>query len=179
MIWEMVLGGMRIHIVQRSDRRMSHVVCPLTNTCDICLGASPQPVKGRARTIGNLLALPTTCRQIYCESIYMLYTMNTFEFSNTWSLTYLRPTIPPSFWDAIRQVELCWAFPGHWLPKSSVFHSPTERQLVLRTGGEDPGFPGTIAGAEPKARVEVAITQAAVLCQGDPKYRWGSAQERY
>ena len=46
----------------------------------------------------------------------MLYTMNTFEFSNTWSLTYLRPTIPPSFWDAIRQVELCWAFPGHWLP---------------------------------------------------------------
>ncbi|EIT79756.1 hypothetical protein Ao3042_03765 [Aspergillus oryzae 3.042] len=134
MIWEMVLGGMRIHIVQRSDRRMSHVVCPLTNTCDICLGASPQPVKGRARTIGNLLALPTTCRQIYCESIYMLYTMNTFEFSNTWSLTYLRPTIPPSFWDAIRQVELCWAFPGHWLPSKdpvkTVYFSAGRQQWI-------------------------------------------------
>ncbi|KAE8132493.1 hypothetical protein BDV38DRAFT_261120 [Aspergillus pseudotamarii] len=134
MIWEMVLGGMRIHIVQRPDRRMSHVLCPLTNTCDICRGDLPQPVKGRARTIGNLLALPMTCRQIHCESIYMLYTMNTFEFSNTWSLTYLRPTIPPDLWDAIREVELRWAFPGHWLPSKdpvkTVYFSAGRQQWV-------------------------------------------------
>ncbi|KAE8351613.1 hypothetical protein BDV28DRAFT_136707 [Aspergillus coremiiformis] len=116
MIWEMVLGGMRIHIVQQSNRRMSHVVCPLTDLCDICRGDSPQPAKEKFRSIGNLLALPMACRQIYRESIYLLYTMNTFEFSNTWSLTYLRPTIPPDLWDAIRDVELRWAFPGHWLP---------------------------------------------------------------
>lgn len=41
MIWEEVLGGMRIHIVQRSDRRMSHVVCPATEACDICRGGLP------------------------------------------------------------------------------------------------------------------------------------------
>ncbi|KAE8378916.1 hypothetical protein BDV26DRAFT_260537 [Aspergillus bertholletiae] len=116
MIWETVLGGMRIHIVQRPDRQMSHVVCPLTVSCNICRGDSPQPVKRKAQLVGSLLALPMTCRQIYGESIYMLYTMNTFEFSNTWSLTYLRPTIPSDFWNAIREVELRWAFPGHWLP---------------------------------------------------------------
>lgn len=134
MIWEMVLGGMRIHIVQRSDRRMSHVVCPLTDICDICRGDSLQPVKGKGRLISHLLALPMTCRQLYCESIYLLYTINTFEFSNTWSLTYLRPTIPSNFWDAIREVELRWAFPGHWLPSKdpvkTVYFSAGRQQWI-------------------------------------------------
>lgn len=70
----------------------------------------------------------------YCESIYMLYSLNTFEFSNTWSLTYLRPTIPADFWDAIREVELRWAFPGHWLPckdpVKSVYFSAGRQQWV-------------------------------------------------
>lgn len=57
----------------------------------------------------------------YRESIHLLYSSNTFEFSNTWSLAYLRPTIPPNQWTAIRAVDLKWAFPGHWLPsKDSV-----------------------------------------------------------
>ncbi|GAD92509.1 conserved hypothetical protein [Paecilomyces variotii No. 5] len=52
----------------------------------------------------------------YHESMHMVYSLNTFEFSSTWSLTYLRPTIPQERWDDIRVVELKWAFPGHWLP---------------------------------------------------------------
>ena len=52
----------------------------------------------------------------YNESIHLLYTLNTFEFSNPWSLPYLRPTIPSEHWDCIRAVELRWSFPGHWLP---------------------------------------------------------------
>ncbi|RAH77328.1 hypothetical protein BO86DRAFT_347666 [Aspergillus japonicus CBS 114.51] len=132
-IWELVQGGMRIHIVQRANRRMGHVVCPSRDgvlACEICQGGLPSATKAASRrttptttattttttTTTGLLALALTCKQIYTESIYTLYTLNTFEFSNTWSLTYLRPTIPADFWDAIRAVELRWAFPGHWLP---------------------------------------------------------------
>lgn len=70
----------------------------------------------------------------YCESIHLLYTLNIFEFSNTWSLTYLRPTIPADFWDEIREVELRWAFPGHWLPSKdpvkTVYFSAGRQQWV-------------------------------------------------
>jgi hypothetical protein len=63
-----------------------------------------------------------------------LYTLNIFEFSNTWSLTYLLPTIPAEFWDCIRAVELRWAFPGHWLPSKdpvkTVYFSAGRQQWV-------------------------------------------------
>ncbi|KAL4912792.1 hypothetical protein BDW62DRAFT_193884 [Aspergillus aurantiobrunneus] len=140
MIWELVLGGMRIHIVQRLDRRMGHVVCPITTgagACDICRGGLPPSAwnrEGGSRLLSGLLALPITCKQVYTESIHLLYTLNTFEFSNTWSLTYLRPTIPPDLWDAIRKVELSWAFPGHWLPSKdpvkSVYFSAGRQQWI-------------------------------------------------
>lgn len=59
MIWEMVLGGMRIHIIQRPNRRMGHVVCPQTSACDICRGGLP----GTKESAG-LLALSMTCKQM-------------------------------------------------------------------------------------------------------------------
>jgi hypothetical protein len=52
----------------------------------------------------------------YTESIHLLYTLNTFEFSIPWTLPYFRPTIPRAYWSCIRAVELRWSFPGHWLP---------------------------------------------------------------
>ncbi|KAJ0419251.1 hypothetical protein BJY00DRAFT_164823 [Aspergillus carlsbadensis] len=139
MIWEQVLSGMRIHIIQRSDRRMGHVVCSLTDACDICRGGLPpsgcsSSKAGDSRTVSHLLALPMACKQIYSESIHLLYTLTIFEFSNTWSLTYLRPTIPTDLWDAIRRVELSWAFPGHWLPSKdpvkSVYFSAGRQQWI-------------------------------------------------
>ncbi|KAH8693737.1 hypothetical protein BGW36DRAFT_383603 [Talaromyces proteolyticus] len=122
MIWEMVLGGRRLHVIQRSQKRLGYVVCPQRDPCGICRGILPQPIKNAERCSNmNLLSLPAACKQIYRESIYLLYSSNTFEFSNTWSLTYLRPTIPADQWNEIRSVDLKWAFPGHWLPsKDSV-----------------------------------------------------------
>ncbi|KAL4910863.1 hypothetical protein BDW74DRAFT_141999 [Aspergillus multicolor] len=170
MIWEEALGGLRIHIIQRSDRRMGHVVCPATGPkgeaepCEICRGGLPPSSSASASTrrsssssssdssgsgregsrsprlqtqnqnTTHLLALCLTSKQIYSESIHLLYTLNTFEFSNTWSLTYMRPTIPSEFWDAIRTVELSWAFPGHWLPSKdpvkSVYFSAGRTQWL-------------------------------------------------
>ncbi|BCS24166.1 uncharacterized protein APUU_40610S [Aspergillus puulaauensis] len=137
MIWEQVLGGIRIHIIQRADRRMGHVVCPASGACDICRGGlPPSSCKESPPHIpsSSLLALPLACKQIYSESIHLLYTLNTFEFSSTWSLTYLRPTIPTGLWDSIRVVELSWAFPGHWLPSKdpvkSVYFSAGRQQWI-------------------------------------------------
>ncbi|KAJ9234107.1 hypothetical protein C8Q69DRAFT_271487 [Paecilomyces variotii] len=116
-IWEQVLGGRRLHIIQKCRRRLCHVSCPLRESCDICRGGLAQPAKDcEVPHDWDLLSLPMTCKQIYHESIHMVYSLNTFEFSNTWSLTYLRPTVPQERWDEIRAVELKWAFPGHWLP---------------------------------------------------------------
>ncbi|KAL2216636.1 hypothetical protein M432DRAFT_633827 [Thermoascus aurantiacus ATCC 26904] len=124
MIWEEALGGFRLHIIQRSHRRLGHVICPLTDSCEICRGGLSQPVKdGEVPSEWNLLSLPMTCKQIYRETIRMVYSFNTFEFSNTWSLTYLRPTIPQERWDDIRVLELKWAFPGHWLPSKDPVKS--------------------------------------------------------
>ncbi|KAJ5103272.1 hypothetical protein N7532_003801 [Penicillium argentinense] len=137
MIWELALGGLRLHIIQRSPQRLGHIVCPLSTAtaeqprtrragevfCEICNGGGiPQPARegdlaraGRDAD-GNLLALALTCRQISLESTRLLYTLNTFEFSTPWTLPYLRPTLPLEYWEGIRSVELRWAFPGHWLP---------------------------------------------------------------
>lgn len=89
MIWEDVLGGLRLHIIQRSGQRLGHVVCPLSATtgsdrtrrradthhfCGICTGAGiPQPVKegdlARGRHGDMSLGLALTCRQMY-ESLH-------------------------------------------------------------------------------------------------------------
>ena len=89
MIWESVLGDQRIHIIQRSQQRLGHVVCPSpphegTKTsspkhhtrrnsdhfCDICHGTGiPQPAKegdlARSKNKVMLLGLALTCRQMY------------------------------------------------------------------------------------------------------------------
>ncbi|KAJ5581942.1 hypothetical protein N7535_000562 [Penicillium sp. DV-2018c] len=112
-------------------------------SCEICHGPGiAQPAResdlARAGDKVKLLALALTCRQIpqasrqttnhkalentrYHESISLLYTLPTFEFSNPWTLPYLLPTLPCEARALIRKVELRWSFPGHWLPsKDSV-----------------------------------------------------------
>ncbi|KAJ5676239.1 hypothetical protein N7462_009136 [Penicillium macrosclerotiorum] len=135
-VWEMVLGGLRLHIIQCNGPRLGHIVCPRNtddtlnckpstgSLCEICHGAGiPQPVKRgdavtmrRQQTGRMLLGLALSCRQIYTESIHLLYALPIFEFSNPWSLSYLRPTLPPGHWDSLHAIELRWSFSGHWLP---------------------------------------------------------------
>lgn len=64
-IWERVLGGLRLHIIQRSKRRLGCVICPRKDTCDICRGVLQQPVKS-AETCSkvNLISLLVTCKQM-------------------------------------------------------------------------------------------------------------------
>jgi hypothetical protein len=69
----------------------------------------------------HILSPPTNKSPRYHESIPLLYTLPTLEFSNPWTLPYFLPTIPPEHQQRIRAIELRWSFPGHWLPsKDSV-----------------------------------------------------------
>jgi hypothetical protein len=64
-IWEIVLGNLRLHIIQRSHRRLGCVVCPQQDSCDICRGALLQPVKNPETCSNmNLLSLLVTCKQM-------------------------------------------------------------------------------------------------------------------
>lgn len=81
MIWELVLGDNRFHIIQRTGQRLGHIVCPLGTTpsakptkpqhktrsfCEICHGGGiPQPMKEDPNTKSNLLSLALTSRQMY------------------------------------------------------------------------------------------------------------------
>ncbi|OKL64599.1 hypothetical protein UA08_00112 [Talaromyces atroroseus] len=64
-IWEIVLGNLQLHIIQRSHRRLGCVVCPQNGSCDICRGVLLQPVKNiETCSKANLLSLLVTCKQM-------------------------------------------------------------------------------------------------------------------
>ena len=74
------------------------------------------PPLGNYAQHGVKHALMPRSTSSYHETIHIIYAANCFEFSNTWSLTYLHPTVPHEQWNDIRMLDLKWAFPGHWLP---------------------------------------------------------------
>lgn len=66
LIWELVLGGLRLHIIQRTNRRLGHIVCPASDcdTCE-CSGLSQPAKDGDLRyDRQNLLGLSKTCNQM-------------------------------------------------------------------------------------------------------------------
>ncbi|KAJ5988721.1 hypothetical protein N7481_003931 [Penicillium waksmanii] len=138
-IWGYALSHLRLHIIQRSPQRLGYIICPLSATgipdkaahagspfCEICQGGGIPPARKGSRSSSGgtrcewnqascaVIDMPTNVQSL--ESTHLLYTLNTFEFSNPWTLPYFRPTLPLDSWEAIRSVELRWAFPGHWLP---------------------------------------------------------------
>ncbi|CAI7587285.1 unnamed protein product [Penicillium glandicola] len=158
MIWGFVLADQRIHIIQCSKQRLGHMVCPCGHEpaspkrprqnrnffCEICHGTGiSQPAKSAdllRRNKVKLLGLALTCRQIYHESITLLYTLPTLEFSNPWTLPYLLPTIPAEHRNRIRTIELRW-------PLAPQQRLRTRRVRVRRTDAVDRDVSGDLAAA--------------------------------
>jgi hypothetical protein len=68
MIWGAVLGNMRLHIIQRHEEKIGHVVCWRLSSCAICSEKICQPVTDDiALANWNLLSLPVACIQIYAR----------------------------------------------------------------------------------------------------------------
>ena len=123
MIYEMVLGGMVLHIsAPNSKSRILHYVCQDPDginegshhfCSDTSVRPSSAPRDEYAEATG-LLPLLSTCRRIYSEAISTLYSANTFEFTQNFAaFTFLKLMVPPQRLHSLRHFRLHLRIPRH------------------------------------------------------------------
>ena len=110
-IYEYVLGGNLLHLVQL-PRRVAHGRCrcekpsdPLRN-CRPALRTPLNPWLGRVSN-GNV-ALLMTCRQIYRESIEVLYARNAFDVNDLTTFVFFARSILPQRLASITTLHILW-----------------------------------------------------------------------
>lgn len=69
-----------------------------------------RPIRATQHHPGKLLSLPLTCRQIYIESIAILYQATHFKISRLFTLTDLSIAFLPQRFAAIRSLEIGYEF---------------------------------------------------------------------
>ena len=110
-IYEYVLGGNLLHLVQ-IPRRIAHVRCRLERPSDplrACRPALRTPLNPWLCTVstGNL-AMLKTCRQIYRESIEVLYARNAFDVNDLTTFVFFARSILPQRLASITTLHLSW-----------------------------------------------------------------------
>ena len=121
-IYEMVLGSMVFHIESGTPQsRIYHLICTLpdkigepNHQChEITKRPSSAPREDFQEASG-LLPLLVTCRKVYTESIHILYSSNTFQFtSNHGAFRFLKVMIPPHRIQSIRHFRMTMRVPHH------------------------------------------------------------------
>lgn len=124
-IYEMVVGGMVLHLSAQSPRsRIFHQVCQSPekfreqgsqHVCSVYSTVRPTsaPREANAQATG-LLPLLVSCRRIYSEAIHVLYSTNTFEFTQNFAaFTFLKVTLPPQRLASLRSLHLHMRIPRH------------------------------------------------------------------
>ena len=117
-IYEMVLADEHFHII-RLRRKLRHVRCkdsPKTSGNNrTCWGMST--VDGtlirdleKDRLGHGLLELLRTCRRTYTEAVDILYSQNIYDVNGPESLVSLSSILLPHRLDAIRSLQMTWAF---------------------------------------------------------------------
>ncbi|KAF2500546.1 hypothetical protein BU16DRAFT_614281 [Lophium mytilinum] len=119
MIWEYAITGHHIHIARRRGR-LGHAVCPHP---DDILERGAKEHLCMERRDGNDHWLPTnyppraspvslvkTCRQIYSETIDLLYSGNTFAFADPLAFDWFHTSVLPSRTRLLRSIELPWDY---------------------------------------------------------------------
>lgn len=142
MIWRAVLGDSRYHII-RKENKIGHLRCKRTRYYG-CLGAwdweTPSrlscwgnldsaeiwhPLSGRNEpTDGDIIPFLQACRQVYSESIDLLYSTNYFSFKDIDCLRFLAYTTLPHRFNLIRKIEITW--PLQW-----PIYDPLIQNLML------------------------------------------------
>jgi hypothetical protein len=124
-----VVGGKLIHLVQL-PKRLGHICCypnltsedekyHRTRTCIVpgkrktYWAGEPLVEEVDARSDDGGLGLLRSCRQIYRESVGLLYSTNTFDVNHPQTLLFLARTIRPHRLAAIRSLQI--SFPGNGL----------------------------------------------------------------
>ncbi|KAF2786283.1 hypothetical protein K505DRAFT_399475 [Melanomma pulvis-pyrius CBS 109.77] len=118
-IWEHAVGDQDFHI-DRDDKDMGHRVCDAEDRrcrdCDV--NQIPKQlfaVSTRKRSNKSLLPLALACKKIYAEAVHVLYTKNTFHFTNVWTFAFFRNSILPKHYASIRSVNLRFRFESRQL----------------------------------------------------------------
>lgn len=124
-IYEMVLGGMVLHLSAQSPRsRILHHICQTPekvreegshHICSgystVCPTSSPRETFPQA---SGLLPLLVSCRRIYSEAVHILYSTNTFEFTQNFAaFTFLKVMLPPQRLASLRHFRLYMRIPRH------------------------------------------------------------------
>lgn len=155
-IYEYVLGGNLLHLIQ-VPRRIAHVRCRREKFSDPlreCRPALRTPLNPRLCQVSNgNLALLKTCRQIYRESIEVLYACNAFDVNDLTTFVFFARSILPQRLASITALHLSWDLTsnvwrhGHvnnhqvwktfWRVVAEEMHGL--RDLVLRLKRGNPG----------------------------------------
>ncbi|KAF9883182.1 hypothetical protein FE257_003869 [Aspergillus nanangensis] len=110
-IYEDLFPPCRVQIIRRKDvgparkshYRLYHRPCRIRDT-------QTQRVTGTSRTArrtaSTLLALTMTCRVVYCETIFLLYSSMQFIFTSTKAVSRFLKTTRPDAQAAIQHIEL-------------------------------------------------------------------------
>ncbi|GAD91960.1 conserved hypothetical protein [Paecilomyces variotii No. 5] len=107
-IWEYVFGRTVVTITRKKKRIGHQVRVRPLYIWDI---KKREPfTRGAKLADWSLTSLLRTCRQVYVESVNVLYGTITFHFDHPWSLMFLYETILPKRWERIRKVELVFSF---------------------------------------------------------------------
>jgi len=97
-IYRYVLGDNLLHLVQ-GKKKISHVRCRATSETDYSRTCRPLAANTADRLLpgstsnGNL-ALAKTCRQVYQETIDLLYATNVFDLDDPRTLFYFSRSVP-------------------------------------------------------------------------------------
>ncbi|OCK76747.1 hypothetical protein K432DRAFT_385189 [Lepidopterella palustris CBS 459.81] len=125
-IYRYALGDNIFHIVLKNTRRLGHLRCGnphcapdfphLSNSCWSVLDRdnvwAPTPGSHSSTTDGGIIPLLRTCRQVYSESIPILYSHNTFSINDLDCLRHLKSTILPARFSTIRHLQIVCTL--HW-----------------------------------------------------------------
>lgn len=114
-IYELVLGGNFLNISVLRYRRRSHTSthCSVTGRPPLSIQRSAE-ASDTGPTQSSITSLPLllTCRSIYREAIYVLYTSNTFHFSDLSILIHWAdlPLLRPQRLAEIRHLSVGWTY---------------------------------------------------------------------
>lgn len=125
-IYRYVLGDNLLHLVQ-GKKRISHVRCRARSETDHVRRCRPMAGNTANRLLpgstsnGNL-ALTKTCRQVYRETIDLLYATNVFDLDDPRTLFYLARSVPHQRLGSITKLHVYFPlFSQCWLGHDDIY----------------------------------------------------------
>lgn len=115
-IYHLLLGGRLIHVLLNPDK-LAHHQCTADTHADQerrCLPNIRQSTIPRRHVLPPSqisISLLRTCRQVYAEALYIVYSTNIFDFDDLSVFNHLAASIPSVGLASIKTIHLLWFSP--------------------------------------------------------------------